>query len=81
MSTKTVRLKEGVYERIKSKKRADETFSEAVDRLTRDVSLLDLVDEEAEPNPERAERMKRALEETEKTDFEKTSQLFDNDDS
>ncbi|ELZ39205.1 hypothetical protein C463_17338 [Halorubrum californiense DSM 19288] len=51
MSTKSVRLDEDVYERIKSKKRPDETFSEAIDRLTGGASLLDLVgllsDEEA----------------------------------
>jgi len=43
MSTKSVRLDEDVYERIKSKKRPDETFSEAIDRLTGGASLLDLV--------------------------------------
>lgn len=51
MGTKSVRLDEDVYERIKSKKRPDETFSEAIDRLTGGASLLDLVgilsDEEA----------------------------------
>ncbi|QAU13975.1 hypothetical protein EKH57_15335 [Halorubrum sp. BOL3-1] len=51
MSTKSVRLDEDVYERIKSEKRPDETFSEAIDRLTGGASLLDLVgilsDEEA----------------------------------
>lgn len=41
MGTKTVRLDEDVYERIKAKKRDDETFSEAIERLTGDYSLLD----------------------------------------
>jgi len=41
MGTKTVRLDENVYEHIKSKKRDDETFSEAIDRLTSDYTLLD----------------------------------------
>jgi predicted CopG family antitoxin len=41
MGTKTVRLDEAVYEHIKSKKRDDETFSEAIDRLTSDYTLLD----------------------------------------
>ena len=40
--TKTIRLDEDVYERLKSEKRDDETFSEAVDRLIGDWSLLDL---------------------------------------
>lgn len=51
MGTKTIRLEEDVYERIKSEKRDDETFSETVERLISDSSLLDLVgilsDEEA----------------------------------
>lgn len=50
--TKTVRLEEDVYERIRAKKRDDETFSEAIDRLTSDYTLLDFAggmsDREAE---------------------------------
>jgi predicted CopG family antitoxin len=41
MGTKTVRLDEDVYERIKSRKHDDETFSEAIARLTDDYTLLD----------------------------------------
>lgn len=41
MGTKSVRLDEDVYQRIKAHKREDETFSEAIDRLTSDYSLLD----------------------------------------
>lgn len=52
MGSKNVRLDEDVYERIKSKKRPDETFSEAIDRLTGGASLLELTailsDEEAD---------------------------------
>ena len=44
MGTKTVRLDEDVYERIKSRKRDDETFSEAIDRLTSEWTLLDFAD-------------------------------------
>lgn len=51
MATKTVRLDEDVYERIKEEKRSDETFSEAIERLIGESSLLDiagiLTDEEA----------------------------------
>lgn len=51
MNTKSVRLDKNVYERVKSEKRPDETFSEAIDRLIGGTSLLDLVgiltDEEA----------------------------------
>lgn len=42
MSTRNVRLDEDVYERIKSEKYPDETFSETVDRLIGGSSLLDL---------------------------------------
>ena len=51
METKTVRLDEEVYERIKAHKRDDETFSEAIDRLTGGYSLLDFAREsEGEPS-------------------------------
>jgi len=40
MGTKSVRLDEEVYERIAAHKRDDETFSEVIDRLTSDYSLL-----------------------------------------
>ena len=42
MGTKTVRLREDVYERIRARKREGETFSETVDRLTGDPSLSEL---------------------------------------
>lgn len=42
MATKTIRLEEGVYERLKTEKRDEETFSEAVERLVDGSSLLDL---------------------------------------
>lgn len=43
MGTKTIRLDESVYERLEELKREDETFSEAVERLLPDGTLLDLV--------------------------------------
>lgn len=43
MGTRSVRLDEDVYERIKAHKREGETFSEAIDRLTSEYSLLDFV--------------------------------------
>jgi predicted CopG family antitoxin len=42
IGTKTVRLREDVYERIRARKGEDETFSEAVDRLTGDPSIAEL---------------------------------------
>ena len=40
MGQKSVRLDEKVYKRIAAHKRDDETFSEAIGRLTSDYSLL-----------------------------------------
>lgn len=42
--TRTVRLEEDVYERINARKRDDETFSETIDRLIDDYSLLDFAE-------------------------------------
>ncbi|WP_436925674.1 antitoxin VapB family protein [Halosimplex amylolyticum] len=53
MGTKTVRLDDDVYERIKSKKRADETFSDAIDRLTSEWTLLDFADGDSPADPAR----------------------------
>jgi predicted CopG family antitoxin len=51
MGTKSIRLDEEVYERVAARKREDETFSEAIDRLIGGPSLLELAgmlsDEEA----------------------------------
>lgn len=41
MGTKSVRLEESVYERIKAHKQEEESFSEVIDRLTSEYSLLD----------------------------------------
>ncbi len=81
MSTKTVRLKEDVYERIKTKKREEETFSEAIDRLTRDASLLDLGDSEEGHTPDRQEKMLRLVEETEEQGEAKLDEQLGIDDS
>lgn len=65
MGTKSIRLDEDVYERIKAHKREDETFSEAIDRLTSDYSLLDFAggysDEEAERHRELVERSEKKV--------------------
>lgn len=54
MSSKTVRLKSSVYDRLQAYKRSDESFSEAVDRLLDDAqsnwqsSVGTMSDEDAE---------------------------------
>lgn len=75
MGTKSVRLDEDVYERVKAHKREDETFSDAVARLIEDVSLLDLADEEKEYDAERAAEQKAALNRTARADAESAAEL------
>jgi predicted CopG family antitoxin len=62
MGTKSVRLDEEVYERIKAHKRDDETFSEVIDRLTSEYSLLEFAGGYSEAE---AERHRALLEEAE----------------
>lgn len=51
MGTKTVRLDDELYDRIRDENKDTETYSETIERLIGDVSLLDLAgnlsDEEA----------------------------------
>jgi len=65
MGTRHVRLDEDVYERIKSQKRNDETFSEAIDRLTGEYTLLDFAAEFADEGAERWEAERDLIEATE----------------
>jgi predicted CopG family antitoxin len=74
MGTKTVRLEEEVYERVRSQKRADETFSEAIDRLTGGASLLDL---EGTLDDEEAEDLREAIEESRDTDIQESKEIHD----
>ena len=72
--TKTIRLDEDVYERIARQKRPDETFSEAIDRLTGAPSLAtlgEIVD------PERVERMEAAIEAADEDDAVEIEELLD----
>lgn len=79
MGTKQVRLDESVYERIEANKRGDETFSEAVERLLADVSLLNLAGD-GEYDAERAERRKATLDRTAEADGRAAQEMDDRDD-
>jgi predicted CopG family antitoxin len=57
-----VRLEDDVYERIKNQKQEDETFSEAIERLTSEWTLLDFADGESVVD---AETHRDALEQSE----------------
>ncbi|MCL9814389.1 antitoxin VapB family protein [Natranaeroarchaeum aerophilus] len=74
MGTRSVRLDEDTYERIKRQKQPDETFSEAIDRLTRTPSLGELggvVDEE------RVERVEAAIVEADAADADEVNDILD----
>ena len=64
-----VRLSDEVYQRIKSQKHDDETFSEAVDRLTADWTLDDYAEEDPVVEPA---KHRKILEETESDSIEDT---------
>ena len=72
MGTKTVRLDEDVYERVRSQKRDDETFSEAIDRLTGGSSLLDL---EGTLDDEEADDLREAIDESREADVEESKEI------
>lgn len=80
MSSKNVRLDEDVYERIRSKKRPDETFSEAIDRLTGGASLLEL---RGILSDEEAEEMREAIDDADdaaREDIDELVERFEDDD-
>lgn len=47
MGTKQVRVSEELYTRVMSEKRNDETFSDALERMVDDYSLIDFADDVA----------------------------------
>lgn len=74
MGSKQVRLEEDVYARIQGEKREDESFSDAIDRLTSDWSLAEWggwLDEEA------ARVHRERLAELEAVDREQTDHLLE----
>ncbi|PSQ38473.1 hypothetical protein BRD08_01115 [Halobacteriales archaeon SW_10_66_29] len=64
------RLDEDVYERLKSEKRDDETFSEVVNRLIGDWSLLDLAGTATEAETARHREILEAAEQNATQDRE-----------
>lgn len=45
MGTKQIRVDEDVYERLEAHKQDNESFSEVIDRLTSDYTLLDFAED------------------------------------
>lgn len=64
MSAKRIRLSEDVYAKIEARKRPDESFSQAIDRLTSDWSLSEWAgwtsDEEAARHRDRLDELSAA---------------------
>ena len=77
MGSKSVRLDEDVYELVESRKRDDETFSEAIERLLSPPPLTDLAgilsDKEADEFREVIER----VDELDIQDRERLRERFD----
>jgi len=63
MGTKTVRLEDDVYERVKEQKRDDETFSETIDRIMSDYTLMDFARETTDDGVEEMDAAFDRLEE------------------
>jgi len=76
MGTKTIRLDDEIYERIRAEKREGETFSEAIERLIGEVSLLELaggLSEEAAMEAKAAIRRSRDVDRRTSRDFGRRS--------
>jgi predicted CopG family antitoxin len=72
MPSKTVRLDEDVYELIKKRKREDESFSDAIERLVSPPSLLELA---GMVSDEESERMREAIERAGDSDREAAREI------
>jgi len=75
MGTKTIRLDDDVYERLRENKRDDETFSEAVERLMGGRSLAELGD--VLDDEDRVERMEAEIEEANEADAREVDEVLD----
>lgn len=65
--SRQVQLEDRVYERIESRRRRDESFSEAVERLISGPSLGEL---RAVLDETQIEEIREAIDETDRADFE-----------
>lgn len=78
MGTKQVRLDEDVYAKIADKKRDDESFSDAIDRLTDDWSLAEWGEKYATDAQAVQEHLDTLgeIEETDREDLKETLQML-----
>lgn len=71
---RNVRLTEDAYQRLKSRKQAGESFSDAVERIAGERSLLDLA---GILSDEEAEEMREAIREGEERSRDRLDRLTD----
>lgn len=76
MGTKQVRLDEDVYARIQDEKREDETFSDAVDRLTSNWSLARWA-QKYEMDSERSASHREMLDELDEIDKQEAKEIVE----
>lgn len=81
MASKQIRVSDRLYARVKSETREGETMGEALERMTNDFSLLDVVSENPEYDAESAEAQKRAVERSKERGREETRELTERVDS
>lgn len=81
MASKQIRVSDRLYARVKSEKRDDETMGEALERMTNDFSLLDVVDEDREYDAESARAMREAVEKSKQKGREESRKLGERIDS
>lgn len=74
MGSKTIRLEDDVYARLRAAKRDDETFSEAVDRLIGAPSLTELA---GILDGEQVATMRRAIDDADLADAEAVEEVAD----
>lgn len=72
MASKNIRLDNSVYEEIKARKREDETFSEAIERLIGGPSLMSIA---GILSDEDAERFREAVEDVDEAAIEDVDEL------
>jgi len=72
MGTKSVRLEEDVYERVKAHKRENETISEAIDRLIGTPSLHELG---GVLDGDQVDKMRKTIEDADEEDAEEVEEV------
>jgi len=81
MGTKNISLKESAYEKLLSLKREDESFSDLIERLTRDRTpkYTDLAGILSEDTIETIERTRERRKKVDEAEFRKMSKRFEDD--